>query len=68
MKLLSNTGLLYKDSIAQLKNVTAELRECADAAEHCEVRLCGLVVPSPSDFDLTSEPRYQPFDIPGGET
>lgn len=68
LKLLSNTGLLYKGSIAQLKNATAELKECADAVEHCEIRLCDVSVPSASDYDLTSEPRYQPFDIPGGKT
>ena len=68
LKLLSNTGLLYKGAIAQVKNATAELKECGDAAEHCEIKLCDLSVPSASDYDLTSQPRYQPFDIPGGET
>ena len=58
-----NTGLMYKDAIAQLKNISTELMTCANSAT-CVVRLESLSIPTPNDFSLTGE-RYQPFDVPG---
>ena len=50
-------GLQYRDAIAQLKNMTAQLTSCSGSSD-CDVKLVSLSIPSPSDFALT-EPRYQ---------
>ena len=54
-----NTGLMYRDAIAQLKNISTELSRCA-SDQPCPVRIVSLSIPSPSDFNL-SAPRYQQF-------
>ena len=63
LTLRPNTGLLYKDTIAQLKNISKELQTCADTVT-CVVRLESLSIPTPDDFSLTGA-RYQPFNLPG---
>ena len=63
LTLRPNTGLLYKDAIAQLKNISKELMTCANTAT-CVVRLESLSIPTPDDFSLTGA-RYQPFNLSG---
>ena len=47
-----NTGLMYRDAIAQLKNISTELSHCA-SSQLCPARIVSLSIPSPSDFTLT---------------
>lgn len=63
IELTKTTGLLYLDAIAQLKNVTKQLEECAYNVEGCSIKLCNRTIPSPSDYDLSSEERYAEFSV-----
>ena len=56
LKVYPDTGLQYRDAIAQLKNITAQLTSCSGTLD-CDVQLVSLSVPTPSDFTLTG-PRY----------
>ena len=52
-----NTGLMYRDAIAQLKNISTELSHCA-SSQLCPARIVSLSIPSPFDFTLTGA-RYE---------
>lgn len=57
LKVYPNTGLQYRDAIAQLKNMSAQLASCSGNID-CGAKLASLSVPSSSDFTLTG-PRYE---------
>ena len=63
IELTSTTGLVYLGAIAQLKNVTDQLKDCTYNVEGCSIKLCDHPIPSPSDYNLATDTRYAPFTI-----
>ena len=62
----ADTGLLYKDSISLIMNVSREMESCSSNVGSCEVHLCNIQLPTTSDYDITAGTnRYDMFQDTG---
>ena len=62
----ADTGLLYKDAITLLMNVSREMETCTSSISTCQVHLCNIQLPTTSDYDITAGTnRYNLFQDTG---
>ena len=59
----SHTGLAFQSAIARLKFITANVSSCSSNVLNCDVKLCGITLPTASDYDLSMNSRYNVLDV-----
>ena len=61
-----DTGLLYKDAISILMNVSKEMEACSSNVMSCDRQLCNIQLPTARNYDLTrGTNRYNLFQETG---
>lgn len=64
----SDTGLAFHSAIAKLKFITANVSTCSSNVISCDVKLCGVTLPTASSYDLSTNSRYNAFESENGNS